>query len=461
MSLNDTTYLLFLALAVAVVRLAGRWGKAWLGLLIALSLAFYASWNPWYCAPLLLTSVVDYLVGEALGRAERSWLRRLLVTASLVFDLGLLALFKYFNLAAGSLGASPPFRVAFAAGISFYTFQSLSYVIDVYRRDQEPVGSLPRYIAFVSFFPTLLAGPITRAETLHPQLAKGPAAITSDATSRALFLIALGFVKKALIADWLAVNLVNRVFDIPGLYSSGEVLAGIYAYAIQIYCDFSGYSDIAIGSALLLGFNLKDNFNSPYRSLDLTEFWRRWHISFSTWLRDYLFFALPGKRPGTPFPYLNLVITFTLGGLWHGASWTFAVWGLMHGVGLAFLRFVSARGARKARPAWRKVLGALVTFHFVAASWVFFRATSVASALDVFRVLFDRRPGFANVPLAAIAAIGAVLASQGLPEGWYRKLEARFVALPSFAQAALLLATAAAVRAAAGSAVAPFIYFAF
>jgi D-alanyl-lipoteichoic acid acyltransferase DltB (MBOAT superfamily) len=462
MSLNETPYLVFLAVAVLLVRVSGAVGRAWLGVLALLSLAFYASWNPWYCAPLLLTAAVDYSVGEALGRTTRQGLRRILVTTSLVFDLGLLAVFKYGTLVTSTLGAAAPLRIVFAAGISFYTFQSLGYVIDVYRGDQKPVGSLARYVAFVSFFPTLLAGPITRAETLVPQLERGPAPLLPEHVGRGLFLIALGFVKKDLIADWLAVNLVNRVFDLPGLYSSAEVLAGIYAYAVQIYCDFSGYSDIAIGSALLLGFSLKENFNAPYRSQDLTEFWRRWHISFSTWLRDYLFFSLPGKRPGTVFPYLNLVLTFTLGGLWHGASWTFAIWGLMHGVGLAFLRFVTPSGrGRKPKPAWRAALGGLATFHFVAASWVFFRVPSVSQALDVFRVLLDRRPGLVNVPPAAVLAILVVLVAQALPEDWFRKAESRFVALPSLAQAVLVLATAAAVRAAAGSAVAPFIYFAF
>ena len=252
----------------------------------------------------------------------------------------------------------------------------------VYRGDAEPPRSYVEYLTFVAFFPTLLAGPITRAETLLPQLRSPAAALDAERGGRALFLIALGFVKKAVIADYLAISLVDRVFELPGMYSSLEVLTGVYGYAVQIYCDFSGYSDIATGSALLLGIGLKDNFNSPYRSADLAEFWRRWHISLSTWLRDYLFFSLPGKRPGTVFPYLNLVITFTLGGLWHGAGWTFVIWGLLQGLGLAFMRFLQVRGPRGKRPpkpAWRTVMGIALTFHFVAASWIFSRAAGIPS----------------------------------------------------------------------------------
>ena len=459
MSLVEPSYLLFLVAAALIFRLVAERPRIAPAVLLLLGLAFYATWNPLCCLPLLATATVDYSVGRALGKVTRPHLRRLLLVASLSTDLSLLVFFKYFNL----LAPGAPFKVLFAAGISFYTFQSLSYVIDVYRGDRDPVGSFVSYAAFVSFFPTLLAGPITRAETFFPGLESAGSPLKDEDGGAALFLIALGFVKKCLIADTLAVNLSNRVFDVPGLYTSVEVLAAVYAYAVQIWGDFSGYSDIAIGSALLLGFRLKENFNRPYRSSDLTEFWRRWHISLSTWLRDYLFFALPGKRPGTPWPYLNLVITFGLGGLWHGASWTFAIWGLLHGAGLAVHRFVQSFGPRRPakKGAVRRVLGTFLTFHFVAAAWVFFRCPTVGQALDVFRVLASGSVGAGNLTLPILAALGAGLAGQLLPEGWLPALQRRFVLLPAVAQASALLAVAALVRAVAGSAISPFIYFAF
>ncbi len=464
MSLVEPSYLLFLVVAALLFRAASGTPRLAVFVLVATSFFFYATWNPLCCVALAVTATVDFAVGRALGREERLVARRALVTTSLVVDLGLLVVFKYFGLFAWDL----PFRIVFAAGISFYTFQSISYVLDVYRRDREPVASFPAYLAFVSFFPTLLAGPITRADTFFPQLER-PRPFDDGEGSAALLLIALGFVKKCLIADTLAINLTSRVFDVPGLYSSVEVLVGIYAYAVQIWGDFSGYSDIAIGSALLLGIRLKENFNRPYRASDLTEFWRRWHISLSTWLRDYLFFSLPGKRPRTLWPYLNLVITFALGGLWHGASWTFAIWGVMHGAGLAVHRFVHsfrpargpARGPARKVPAWRRVAGTIVTFHFVCATWVFFRCSTLAQARDVYRVLFDGTTGAGNITPAIVTAIAAGLAVQFLPEDWLPRIQTRFVLLPPVAQATALLLVAAGVRHVSGSAVAPFIYFAF
>ncbi|KAA0252863.1 MAG: MBOAT family protein [Acidobacteria bacterium] len=470
MSLAEPAFLLFLVLVALLLRAASGHGRAAPFALLGSSLVFYATWNPVYLLPLAATIAVDFLVGAALGRAEGVGRRRLLLGTSLVVDLSLLVGFKYFDLLAPLAwpllgeGSAPPFRIVFAAGISFYTFQSLSYVFDVYRREQEPARSFLQYAAYVSFFPTLLAGPITRAETLLPQLARRSYLATDEGVGQGLLLVALGFLKKVAVADVLSVNLVERVFDLPGLFTSLEVLVAVYAYAVQIWADFSGYSDMAIGAALILGFRLKENFRSPYRATDLAEFWRRWHISFSTWLRDYLFFSLPGKRPGTVFPYLNLVVTFGLGGLWHGASWTFAVWGLMHGAGLAAVRLVESRGRRGPRKApspARSLLGGLLTFHFVAFSWVFFRSASLSQARDVLAVLFDLRPGLGNVPALVLVATAAGLAAQLLPEGWLGALTRRFVALPVPAQAGLLLAAAAAVRLASGSRPAPFIYFSF
>ena len=469
MSFTSPFYLPFLILVAALVVVVRRWGRTPLLVLVVASFGFYATWNPWYCLALGMTATLDFAVGRALGQSRSQLARRLLLATSLTCNLGLLWMLKYFNLLVESIGslAGPasgaetavPFRLVFAVGISFYTFQSASYVIDVYRGDQEPVQSWLGYLAFVSFFPTLLAGPITRAETLVPQLERlsEPRDPTRGCTG--LYLLATGLTKKAL-ADFLALNLVNRVFELPGMYSSLEVLAGIYAYAVQIYLDFSGYSDIAIGSAALLGIGLKDNFNSPYRSRDLAEFWRRWHISLSTWLRDYLYFALPGKRPGSPWPYLNLVITFAIGGLWHGASWTYLLWGGIHGLGLAVVRLQGSR--RTASGAgWKQVISVLLTFHFVAASWILFRCTTLTQAADVLARLGRLSLTTANLPAAVVLVILVVLACQFLPERIGKEMQARFVTAPVVAQAAVLLTLGAAFRLLGTSAPSPFIYLAY
>jgi D-alanyl-lipoteichoic acid acyltransferase DltB (MBOAT superfamily) len=471
MTLASPVFLAFLLAVLLIYRGASRFGRTGLFAITLASLAFYATWNPLLCLPLLATATWDYLMCRALGRTERAGVRRALVTASLALDLSVLGFFKYFNFfaepaldlwrAGGGQSYEILFRAGMAVGLSFYTFQSLSCVLDVYRKDQEPPRSWLEYLAFVSFFPTLLAGPITRAETLLPQFRMGAKPLDGETCGKALFLITLGFFKKLVLADTIALQLTGRVFELPGMYSSLEVLAGIYGYAAQIYCDFSGYSDIAIGSALLLGISLKDNFDSPYRSADLSEFWRRWHISLSTWLRDYLFFSLPGKRPGTPWPYLNIAVTFTLGGLWHGASWTYVLWGLAHGLGLAFMRLLQMRrrGRPAVRPAWRTVLGVFLTFHFVAFTWLFFRCANLEQVGEVLRRLGALTTTTANLPTAALLAAGAAILAQWAPKELYGRSLRSFVALPAPGQAALILGAALAIHAAGTASVSPFIYF--
>lgn len=470
MSFASPFYLPFL-MAVLVLWWAGRRLRLpATALLVAVSFFFYATWNPLLCLALLGTATLDHFVCLGLGRAKGAAARRALVALSVTANLSALVFFKYFNFLADAVsrlseafgpgGFDAPFKVVFAVGVSFYTFQSMGLVIDVFRREAEPPRSFLRHLAFVSFFPTLLAGPITRGETLLPQLAAPPSRLSAEDGGRALFLIGLGMFKKLVLADYVAANLVNRVFELPGMYSSLEVLGGIYGYAAQIYCDFSGYSDVAIGSALLLGFKLKDNFNSPYRASDLVEFWRRWHISFSTWLRDYLFASLPGNKRRFYWPYMASIVTFTLGGLWHGASWNFVFWGLLHGIGLAFLHFV-ARRRRGPKPAWRRIAGAFVTFHFVAFGWLFFRCADLAAVGEVLARLRALSFGAGNLAAPTILAVAAAIGAQWLPEGWYKKTEARFAAAPAPLQAALLAAVALAVGYVSTAAVAGFIYFNF
>ncbi len=334
---------------------------------------FCAHFGLFYVLLIPVCSTADFLIGLGLGRFRRPALRRLLVTASLALNLGILVGSRHMGLLLKG------WDWIFPLGLSFYVFQSLTYTIDLYRRDGEPTTSLVGYLSAASFFPTLQAGPITRLTDLIQQFA-APAKLSREDGGRAFFLIGLGLLKKALIADYLGQNLVNRVFDTPNLYSGAEVLAAVYAYSLQIYFDFSGYTDIARGVGLLLGVRLPINFDHPYQSISVTEFWRRWHITFSQWLRDYLYFSLPGKRTKV-MPYINLVITMLLGGLWHGIAWTFGVWGLLHGLALAVNHgFRSWRGRPKPIGLWKRAALIFVTYQFVCLTWLFFRASSLANA---------------------------------------------------------------------------------
>jgi D-alanyl-lipoteichoic acid acyltransferase DltB (MBOAT superfamily) len=299
---------------------------------------------------LLATIVLDYYLALWIEGTEDPRKRKALVVVSLCSNLGILVFFKYtdfFTQDVLHLGV-PRLDLILPAGISFHTFQSLSYTIDVYRRELPATRSVVQFATFVLFFPQLVAGPIVRAQELLPQLA-APPPLELDRANAGLFRIGVGLFKKIALADTLAISIVDRVFEAPQHYSSVEVLAGVYGYALQIYLDFSAYSDIAIGSAMILGFTLPENFRTPYRSANLQEFWRRWHISLSTWLRDYLYVTLGGSR-GTPVrTYVNLIATMLLGGLWHGASWAFIVWGGLHGFGLAITRYFQRAAAHVAR----------------------------------------------------------------------------------------------------------------
>jgi alginate O-acetyltransferase complex protein AlgI len=329
-------------------------------LLFVASALFYHAWasampGPYrYLLALLLgTIVLDYYLGLWIERTVDPRGRKALVVVSLCSNLGILFAFKYTDFFTQDvLGLDvQPLHLILPAGISFHTFQSLSYTIDVYRKQLRATRSVVTFATFVLFFPQLVAGPIVRAQTLLPQL-EDPPPLQLDAASAGLFRIVVGLFKKIALADTLGLTLVDRVFENPGQFSSIEVVAGVYGYALQIFLDFSAYSDIAIGSAQVLGFTLPENFRTPYRAANLQEFWRRWHISLSTWLRDYLYIALGGSR-GAPWrTYVNLTATMVLGGLWHGASWTFVVWGALHGGGLAVTRyFQRATDERTHRPA--------------------------------------------------------------------------------------------------------------
>jgi D-alanyl-lipoteichoic acid acyltransferase DltB (MBOAT superfamily) len=597
---------------------AQRGAPRTLGRVIVLFVAsglFYQAWasampGPYrYLLALLLgTIVLDYYLALWIERAKDPFHRKWLLIVSLCSNLGILFFFKYTDFVAQDVLHLPVSRLhlILPAGISFHTFQSLSYTIDVYRGQLRATRSVVKFATFVLFFPQLVAGPIVRAQDLLPQL-DSPPRLQLEAATNGLYRIVVGLFKKIALADTLALAIVDRVFEAPERFSAIEVIAGVYAYALQIYLDFSAYSDIAIGSAQVLGFSLPENFRTPYRSSNLQEFWRRWHMSLSTWLRDYLYVTLGGNR-GAPWrTYLNLALTMVLGGLWHGASWTFVVWGALHGFGLAVTRYFQRRtahdpeaarrlvincvlvaiigffvqrlvfydagawtqlvvawlyltplwavatawlGADRPRvapvappastigvpwrelwrhapqlpdaptrvprwtpealrlamcatgvtflcalawwPSWtwiplaaatwglaiaadvidgslpdrfedlaRRALGVVLVFNYVCLAWIFFRATSFDNALAVLRQLGDLDFDHANlVPIVTVALVVGFVC-HFFPDGTFRWLRTRFVALPAWAQGASLAACALVLRELGHAKIVPFIYFQF
>lgn len=347
---------------------------------IAFSLFFYYKSSGFYFLLLVFSTIVDYFLAKAIWQEERKRKRLFILIISLLVNFGILAYFKYANFI-GEIGfalLNQPFHkwdIFLPVGISFFTFQSMSYTIDVYRRSIRPISNLWDYAFFVSFFPQLLAGPIVRAKDFIPQIYR-PTFVSQEMFGRGIFLIMSGLFKKAIISDYISINFVDRVFDQPTLYTGLENLFAIYGYALQIYCDFSGYSDMAIGIALLLGFQFPLNFHSPYQSASITEFWRRWHISLSTWLKDYLYISLGGNQKGKTRTYINLMITMLLGGLWHGASARFILWGGMHGLALIVEKNIAPFLPKKL-PITAKIFRIFLTFHFVCFCWLFFRADNL------------------------------------------------------------------------------------
>jgi alginate O-acetyltransferase complex protein AlgI len=394
-------------------------------LLLAASYFFYACWSPPFVFLLILSSTIDYSVGLALTATSGVFKRNVLVAVSCISNFGILATFKYAGFflstwqtvahAMGiSVAAAPAWvtQIVLPVGISFYTFHGVSYIIDVYRRRIEAEKSLVDFMLFVAFFPQLVAGPILRAWYFVPQL-------QSRRTNREVdwlrggFLIILGFFQKVALADNMA-PLANLVFDRPGRFNTVELWLGTYAFAFQIYFDFAGYSNIAIGCARLLGFEIPENFRMPYIAVGFRDFWRRWHISLSTWLRDYLYIPLGGNRGGTWLTLRNLLIVMALGGLWHGASWTFVAWGLLHGIYLSIEHLATPwlerlpeaiRRSRVSRAAM-----AVTTFHVVCISWVFFRSRTVSAALSMAAAMLLPNGTRSNIetPVLVYLLIGAL-----------------------------------------------------
>jgi alginate O-acetyltransferase complex protein AlgI len=399
-------------------------------LLLAAGYYFYACWNPKFLALLILSTVMDYACGLAVDRIEAPRQRKLFVGLSMALNLGMLGYFKYYNFFAESLQATlgraglsvslAHLNVVLPIGISFYTFQSMSYVIDVYRKDIKPTRNLLEFATFVSFFPHLVAGPIMRPTTLLPQVA-APRRFAIQQFYQGVYLIFWGLTKKVVVADNLARHVVEPLFGQWPTIDGGLALLAIYAFAFQIYCDFSGYTDAARGIAKCLGFELALNFNLPYFATSPKDFWARWHISLSSWLRDYLYIPLGGNRGGTAMLYRNLMLTMIIGGLWHGAAWTFIVWGTYQGVILVGHRMLEPwldriRPEGPVDAACWKLVRMAVTFHLVCAGWLLFRASSLAQVAGMLTAIATRLalPSMAYlVPvLAAVLPLLLVQAAQ-------------------------------------------------
>ncbi|WP_254424810.1 MBOAT family protein [Capnocytophaga sp. oral taxon 878] len=493
------------------------------------SLFFYYKAGGNYFVLLIISSLLDYYFANRIYKSQNQGWRKFFLAVSMVTNLGILGYFKYTNFLIDSFNAILQSNFALQdiflpVGISFYTFQTMSYTIDIYRREIEPAKSFLDFTFFVCFFPQLVAGPIVRAKDFIPQIYK-KITLTKEDASMALFLIIGGLLKKAVISDYISLNFVDRVFDAPNSYSAFENLMAVYGYTLQIYCDFSGYSDMAIGLALLMGFTLPINFRTPYQSQNITEFWRRWHISLSTWLKDYLYISVGGNRKGTfwgyffpvvffaatlfwgykmyattPLPlYISLgalvvfvlsiivaknkvkslrsgfnqMTTMLLGGLWHGANLRFIVWGALHGLALAvhktFVELFPTKDPEK-KTIWRSIgslVAILITFHFVAFCWIFFRSRDFDIALNIINNIYELTfnfeqwktiiEGYRNVFI--LIAIGYIW--HFFPKNMNEQLKNLFDSMPIVFKATIIALTFWVVYATASSDAQPFIYFQF
>lgn len=441
--------------------------------LLVASYLFYGFWD-WSYVPLLAgISLVSGIAAQRIQASETQKMRKTWLTAGIVVCLSTLAYFKYTSfffttvLDLWARMARPPLiRIPsplLPLGVSFFVFHAISLMMDAYRRKLKQRVRMLDALLYVAFFPQLIAGPILRASSFLPQLSvpRNPKAIRAN---RALLLIVAGLFKKVVISNLLATRLVEQVFAAPQAFGRADVLLAIYGYAAQIYCDFSGYTDIAIGCAMLLGYRFPRNFNAPYTAANPQEFWRRWHISLSTWLRDYLYIPLGGSRGAAWRTCVNLMITMLLGGLWHGAAWTFVVWGALHGSYLVAHRMWSSIAwppleRMRATAAWRWA-SRLLLFHAVCLGWVFFRAPSFAIAFTVLHRLAV--PGAATLMSApVILALLLGLAGQYQPLRWRKVLEHELGCWPAMARGAAFAGAVFVIELLGPSGVAPFIYFRF
>jgi len=421
----------------------------------------------WLCLGIIFVgSTLDFFICQALAGIQRPGARNALLLVSIGYYLVVLSIFKYLNFAVDSFVALAAWagvhvrpshlRLVLPFGISFFTFETMSYTIDVWRRRIEPTRRYLDYLLFVCFFPHLVAGPIVRPGHMLPQLA-APPRYDVDQHARGLLRIATGLTKKIVIGDFLAQAIVERAFATPERFTALEMLLAVYAYAVEIYSDFSGYTDIAIGSAALFGYELPENFDAPYLAGNLQDFWRRWHMSLSSWLRDYLYKPLGGSREGSLLTYRNMMITMVLGGLWHGASWNFVVWGALHGCALAITRMWQRRmPSRKIRLG--KFVSTVATFHFVCLAWIFFRAPTLAHAALALQTLSRGTWRLEHVTSQVCVVVAAALVLHAIPKTLKASGRDAFVRAPAVVQGLALAAAAMMLHLAAAAKPEPFVY---
>lgn len=450
---------------------------------------FYYKSGGYFFSLLIFSTLVDYTIGLLISKKEKLLTRRLLLLTSILINLCLLGFFKYSYFVIDNINsifhtnfkvvnllaewtnsiAGTHFDIStiiLPVGISFYTFQTISYSFDVYRRKVKPVTNIIDFGFYVTFFPQLVAGPIVRAAEFIPQLYQ-KYSLNAQIMGHALFLILNGLIKKILISDFISINYVDRVFEAPLSYSGFENLMAAYGYSIQIYCDFSGYTDIAIGVALLFGFRLPVNFNSPYKAINITDFWRRWHISLSTWLRDYLYIPLGGNRKGKFRMYLSLALTMVLGGLWHGPNIRFVIWGAIHGFSLILHKLwntiVPSANHLKG---YKKVFAVFLTFQTVTFSWIFFRAQDLETANMMFdQIAHNFMPGLIPEMISSYKVIYGIilfgLIAHWLPSMWKERMRGYFIKTPYLLKALIVVIIIFILYQVKSTELQPFIYFQF
>jgi alginate O-acetyltransferase complex protein AlgI len=476
MTFVSLSFVTFFVVVMLGLRLApSRQFRQWL--LLLASLWFYASWQPAYLLVLATPILIDYFCAIRIDESADPIVRKSWLVTGVTSNLLLLAYFKYanfflHNIAVLSGTAPRHLDIVLPLGISFFTFKSLSYTIDVYRGEITICRSLWRYALFVCYFPDLIAGPIVRASVFLPQMDR-PLQSSWRRTVVGCHMILLGVTKKLLIADQMAI-FVDPVFAASDIYSPLTVWSAVIAYSLQIYCDFSGYSDIAIGVSKIIGIDLPENFNMPYLAVSPADFWRRWHISLSNWLRDYLYLALPANRAEPWHRYRNATITFLLSGLWHGASWTFVCWGALHGLALAMSHWWSASRARKGRGPSKSIgirFGCwLATYVFVCTTWVLFRAQSFPAALCILQKMAGLSPGgvawlysplLVVLPIVIIAHVVGIMAARRAGPTGVRLSGVYVVTKPNFVGAFLIASWVLAVLLFGATGANPFVYFQF
>ena len=461
-------FAIFFCVVVLLSWAVKAYSTQWKVLMIIASYFFYGWWDSRFVGLIAASTLFNFYIGTKVG-VRRSTVRGRWLAGGIAGNLIVLGFFKYYNFFASSVDNGlhnlhveapvPVLSIILPIGISFFTFQAISYLVDLYRNTLRPAKLLD-FAVFLSFFPHVVAGPIVRGSEFLPQFKRKKAPRLDS--SRALFLICGGLFKKIVIASFLGTQIVDPIFANPQGFSGIDIAGAIYAYAVQIWADFSGYTDIAIGCALILGIKFPDNFNAPYSARSLQDFWHRWHMSLSRWLRDYLYIPLGGNRKGSLLTYRNLIITMVLGGLWHGAAWTFVIWGALHGAGLAIERVFRSRRIGQAA-VWdrRGILRWLLTFHVVCLAWVFFRADSLSTAWQILTRLFSAHGPAHLFTASVLLVVVASIASQFISKESILKLQRNFGRLTPVLQGAALGAAVLMIEALSPPGIAPFIYYRF